>query len=67
MTADALEWVLVVTLFALGPQPVAIKSYPDRSQCQLAIRLMDQTRVRGECIQILLPRGMKGVDHDNSR
>jgi len=59
----AIEWVLIGVLINLGPYPVALKSYPQASQCYQAVHVMQEDgRAVGNCVRVLLPRGVKGVE-----
>lgn len=57
-----IEWVLIVTVGALGPYPVALKSYPERWQCVRAAAVSsNEGDITARCIPVSVPESIKGA------
>lgn len=55
-----IEWVLIATVGALGPYPVALKSYPERTQCVQAANVAFRTgEAIARCIPIMVPKAVR--------
>lgn len=55
-----IEWVLIATVGALGPYPVALKSYPDRAQCVQAANVAFRSgEAIARCVPVTVPEAVR--------
>ena len=55
-----IEWVLIATVISLGPYPVALKSYPERSQCVHAANVAFRSgEAVARCVPVSVPEPVR--------